>query len=397
MKILVNIIRIIVGVLFIFSGLVKANDPAGLSYKMHEFFEAWGMQGFNNWALTLSVLMIAFEIIAGIALLIGWQKKITIWLLLLLIIFFTFLTGYAWLSGKFKACGCFGDCIPIKSNESFFKDVALLLLIGFLFIFQKYIQPIFNVKVNASILVIGIAFSFLIQKYTLDHLPFKDCLSFKVGNNILEKKQFNAGKKDIVMIHKKDGKEYSYTVPNYPTWIEDSTYIFDRREEKVISTGNMGDIIMDFSLNSGAGTDTTKAILSQNEEIVLFLLTNIETDGRYSWESSFIDLIGNTKTKTIPLTDTIGPIFNKTFDDAHKNKRPLYIVTNRAEESRTFFAKYNVASDHILFCDEKPLLAAARTRPSILVIKNGVILEKLSYKDFGSLIKKWNTNNKTTK
>src|SRR5262249_35159409 len=127
MKLIVNIVRVIVGVLFIFSGLIKANDPLGLSYKMKEFFEVWSdglanssfflnhtlinfFHFFHEHSLTLSVIMIAFEIIAGAALLLGWQMKLFSWLLLLLIIFFTFLTAYAFLSGKFKSCGCFGDC-----------------------------------------------------------------------------------------------------------------------------------------------------------------------------------------------------------------------------------------------------------------------------------------------
>src|SRR5687767_6525206 len=95
MKVLLTITRIIVGVLFIFSGLVKANDPQGLSYKMHEYFEAWNMAALNDYALALALVMNVFEIVAGIAILLGWRVKLFTWLLLLLIIFFTFLTGYA--------------------------------------------------------------------------------------------------------------------------------------------------------------------------------------------------------------------------------------------------------------------------------------------------------------
>jgi DoxX. len=131
MKPAVNIARILVGLLFIFSGLVKANDPLGLSYKMQEFFELWGIPQFNSWTLLMSVLMNAFEIIAGFALLLGWRIKLFSWLLLLLIIFFTFLTGYAYFSGKFRNCGCFGDCLPITPGTSFIKDLILLVLIGF--------------------------------------------------------------------------------------------------------------------------------------------------------------------------------------------------------------------------------------------------------------------------
>src|SRR5213078_3522030 len=130
MKILLTIVRIIVGLLFIFSGLIKANDPLGLSYKMQEFFDLWGMNRFNSWTLLMSVLMNAFEIIAGFALLLGWRIKLFSWLLLLLILFFTFLTGYVYYSGKFKNCGCFGDCIPLEPKTSFMKDLVLLILIG---------------------------------------------------------------------------------------------------------------------------------------------------------------------------------------------------------------------------------------------------------------------------
>src|SRR6185503_10150256 len=128
MKILVNIARVIVGVLFIFSGLVKANDPLGLSYKMQEFFEIWHLTKFDSWTLALSVAMNAFEIIAGVALLLGVRIRIFIWLLLLLIVFFTFLTGYTYVTGKPTNCGCFGDCIPITAKTSFLKDVILTLL-----------------------------------------------------------------------------------------------------------------------------------------------------------------------------------------------------------------------------------------------------------------------------
>src|SRR4029079_17683753 len=105
MKVIIGIARFIIGVLFIFSGLVKANDPLGLSYKMQEFFDLWGLSSLNDLTLGFSVVMIAFESIAGVAVLLGWRFRLFSWLLLLLIIFFTFLTGYAVLSGKVKECG----------------------------------------------------------------------------------------------------------------------------------------------------------------------------------------------------------------------------------------------------------------------------------------------------
>ena len=138
MKYILWLIRIIVGVLFIFSGVVKANDPLGLSYKMNEFFEVWNMYWMQPFSLTLSVVMIAFEIIAGVAVLLGYAQKVFSVLLLLLITFFTFLTAYVLFSGKIKECGCFGDCIKITNEETFAKDVALLVLHCIVCIPQTY-------------------------------------------------------------------------------------------------------------------------------------------------------------------------------------------------------------------------------------------------------------------
>ncbi len=140
MKIVVNISRVLVGVLFIFSGLVKAIDPLGLAYKMQEFFEVWAAGGFvpgvMDWlhvhALWFSLLMIALEVVLGIALLLGWRIKTVSYLLLLLMLFFTFLTSYVLFSGKIKACGCFGDCIPLTPIQTFTKDIILSVLVLFI-------------------------------------------------------------------------------------------------------------------------------------------------------------------------------------------------------------------------------------------------------------------------
>src|SRR5580700_9200637 len=143
MRFLVNVSRIIVGVLFIFSGLIKANDPLGLSYKTEEFFDVWHFHLLDHFTLIFSVVMIVFEIVAGVAILLGWRMKLFSWLLLLLMVFFSFLTGYAYLSGKVRECGCFGDCIPITAGESFAKDLLLLVLILFLVAVRGRISPVF--------------------------------------------------------------------------------------------------------------------------------------------------------------------------------------------------------------------------------------------------------------
>src|SRR3954465_2107996 len=111
MKYFLWVLRIVVGVLFIFSGVVKANDPMGLVYKMNEFYEVMHLDFMMQFSFYFSIIMITFEIASGVAILAGYASRLFTTLLLLLNIFFLFLTGYAMFSGKIKECGCFGACI----------------------------------------------------------------------------------------------------------------------------------------------------------------------------------------------------------------------------------------------------------------------------------------------
>ncbi|MBK8685704.1 MAG: DoxX family protein [Bacteroidetes bacterium] len=217
LNITLTIIRIFVGVLFIFSGLIKANDPSGLAYKMGEFFEVWAKEGYapslmhwlNNYSLLFSILMIAFEIVAGVALIIGYRFKLFAYLILLLTIFFTFLTGYALFSGNIKECGCFGDCIKLQANESFMKDLILLALLLILVLFRKRIKQSFGNGAATAVMVVSLILSFWMQWYVLKHLPFKDCLAYRVGNNILKEmtpgKDYVPAKFETILTYEKDG------------------------------------------------------------------------------------------------------------------------------------------------------------------------------------------------
>ena len=141
MKILAHIVRFLVGGIFIFSGLVKLNDPVGTQIKLEEYFEVFAadmpvMHDFwmslVPFALYFSVLMCAAEVILGVALIVSWRLKQVNWVLLLLIIFFTFLTFYSAYYNKVTDCGCFGDFLKLKPWTSFTKDIVLLVLVLFL-------------------------------------------------------------------------------------------------------------------------------------------------------------------------------------------------------------------------------------------------------------------------
>src|SRR3990172_13252958 len=144
MRFLTQLSRILVGVLFIFSGLIKANDPLGFSYKLDEYFSVFGTEFLIPFSLSLAIFICAYEIIFGFMLLLGSRITLTMWALFLMIVFFTFLTFYSAYYDKVRECGCFGDFLHLTPWQSFYKDIALLVMILVLLAGKKFIYALFG-------------------------------------------------------------------------------------------------------------------------------------------------------------------------------------------------------------------------------------------------------------
>ena len=131
MKSLYKIIAFLVGSLFIFSGLVKIDDPMGTQIKLGEYFEVFSsdfghfFEWFIPFSMPIGFILIVLEIVLGVALIIHYRMKLTSWALVVIITFFTFLTFYSAYFNKVTDCGCFGDAIPLTPWQSFTKDVIL--------------------------------------------------------------------------------------------------------------------------------------------------------------------------------------------------------------------------------------------------------------------------------
>ncbi len=348
-----KILRWTVGLLFIFSGLIKANDPLGLSYKMQEFFDVWGVQFLNDYTLAFALVMNTLEIVAGIALLIQFPYKQTLWLLLGLIVFFSFLTGYALFSGKIKTCGCFGDCIPLTPKTSFIKDIVLLVSIVILLINHKKAKSNTHKYLGIFVLLLATTSVGYGQYYVLDHLPFIDCLPYKAGNDIVEKmKQPDGAIKDSVSIQmefEKDGKDYFFDANHFPENF-DSTYVYKNRKELVVSKGNgLVPAIVDFEITNINGVDTTQALFTTEIPYVLVLAGKIEAN--IPWENLLSSL--------------------------HKKYKLVYIVTSDKAGAQQFLSKEN-----ILIGDITMLKTAARVWPSLVVMNGSTIMQKKSYIDY---------------
>lgn len=347
-----KILRWTVGLLFIFSGIIKANDPLGLSYKMQEFFDVWGFSFFNDYSLALSLFMNLLEIVTGLALLIKYPYKQTLWLLLILIVFFSFLTGYALFSGKIKTCGCFGDCIPLNPKTSFIKDIVLFFAIVILLMNHKKVKTNLHKAWGMIILLVG---SFGVgygQYYVLQHLPVIDCLPYKVGKDINEQMKLPdnaiADSIRLDMEFEKNGKTYQFDPANFPEDF-DSTYVFKSRKEVIIRKGN-GIVapIQDFALHTINGEDTTEALFNASTPYILIFAGQIDSN--------------------IPWDNLLQKLHNK-----HKL---VYIVTADKEHASSLLPKEN-----ILIGDITMIKTAARVWPTIFVMNGSTIMSKTAYID----------------
>lgn len=376
MRQVVNIARILVGALFIFSGLIKAIDPLGLAYKMQEFFEVWAsegiMKGMMHWlneqALMFSLLMITLEVVLGVALLLGWRTKLVSWLLLLLMLFFTFLTSYVLFSGKIKACGCFGDCIPLTPIQTFTKDIVLLVLVLVILFGRKHIKPLFSNKVNISLFLISLFAVLALQWYVLKHLPVKDCLAFKVGNNILELRKMPKDaipdKFEYKFIYKRNGESKEFAVNALP----DSTWEFVDRKQILIEKGkNNEPLINDFVLKTALDTDSTEAILSRQGEYYLLFVKDFSLIAKVWLEDQRFAVVATERGKQV------------------------FIISSDRKSAEDRYGSLAVAGKKLIIpvlnCDATALKTAARNNITLYLMDGPVVKNKWGGSDIEKALK----------
>ena len=365
MKKLVWFCRIFVGLLFIFSGLIKINDPLGFSYKLEEYFEVFHIGFLSSFALSMAIILCSLEIILGFALLIGVRAKSVAWGLLLLIIFFAFLTFYSAYFKVVQTCGCFGDAIPLTPWQSFSKDLVLLLLIIIIFINRKTIEPGFSKKTGDNLLIGSAIVALGIGLYTYNFMPVIDFLPYKVGASIPDAMKIPPGAKpDEFQItynlkNKKTGETKVMTDREYLSsniWKDSNWEVVGTPENKLLKKGYEPPI-KDLSIQDAQGNNYTNELLSNPYNSLIIVAydlnhTNVEAIGKLNAMAA--NLIHNFNTRTIMLT------------------------SNSAKDAEAFSKKNHLVME-IFYADEVPLKSMVRANPGVILMKNGVILNKWHY------------------
>src|SRR5690606_14590131 len=278
-------IRLFVALLFIFSGLIKANDPIGFGYKLIEYFDVFGLHFLNNLSVVIAIVICSLEIILGALLLLGFWSRKVIWGLLLLIVFFNFLTFYSAFFEVVTSCGCFGDAIPLSPWESFIKDCILLVLIGVLFYFKDAITPLIPEQyiqniLTAAIVVISIGFGV----YTYNFMPIIDFLPYKNGNHIPSLMTVPEGEllpqyETIYHLENKDTQETKkITDKEYlesEIWKDERWKIVGDPETKLVKAGYTVPIA-DLVISDADGMDRTDEIVENPDYNLIIVAYNLD-------------------------------------------------------------------------------------------------------------------------
>ncbi|MDB5011977.1 MAG: DoxX family protein [Daejeonella sp.] len=365
-KFLLQGARGLVSLLFIFSGLIKANDPLGFGYKLQEYFEVFHITFLHDYATAIAILLCTLEIVLGALLFLGIRGKQVAWGLLIIIIFFTFLTFYSAYFEVVTSCGCFGDAIKLTPWQSFTKDLVLLALILIIFVQRNYIKPLIKSTVTQDRTAIGIVlFSLGFGLYTYNYLPILDFLPYKVGNNIPALMKMPLGApQDVYEImynlkNKKTGEVKKMTDKEYlktGIWKDENWEIIGDPVNKLVKEGFQVKI-KDLKIEDAQGTDYTNEIIGNPYYNLVIVAYNLD----------------HTNAKAIGDLNAIAMNAAENY-----NIRTVLITSNSAEDV-TAFTKANKLVMEVFYADAIPLKSMVRANPGVMLLKNGIVINKWHY------------------
>mgnify|MGYP005942370297 FL=1 len=362
MRLVKNLCRIIVGIVFIYSGFVKGIDPLGSDYKFTDYFNAFGMGWMNATTLFFSFALSLVEFLIGIALLFNlWVSRMA-WGSLLFMFFFTPLTLVSALTNPVSDCGCFGDAMILTNWQTFWKNIILLLLAIMIFMYRKEYKSSLPLVGQFSFLALAGAGMLCLSVYCYRHLPVLDFRPYAVGKNITEGMRLPEGTEPdqyevtLKYKNKQTGEVQSFTEENYP-WQDTLNWEYESSSERLVKKGYITPI-HDLVIEHPTLGNITEEILEDDNHTILAVAYNLtQSDVQYQ------------------------PAINRLAEYAQEKGIRFYGLTSSSERDiETYKKRYHVPYE---FCtaDEIQLKTMIRSNPGVIILREGTILDKWAGKD----------------
>ena len=367
MRILYTLSRYFVGILFIFSGAIKINDPVGTQIKLQEYFEVFSSD-FSSvfellvpFALFISVFLCTLEIIIGIALIMNYHMNLISKLTLSLIVFFTFLTFYSAYYNKVTDCGCFGDAIKLTPWESFYKDIILLFFSLIIYYLQSklknqvgffYLKIMDDKNIRNGIIIFITTICLIVSYTAINFLPFIDFRTYKIGNNIPQM-MLPSEELKYSYIMEKDGRDYEFE--NYPL---DNTFKF--KEIKLLNP-EAEPKITDYSLWNDDG-DFTNESFKGNKLFIIF---------------HDVNKIGISNNNVSEFINKV-----KILENGINFWVETIIITSSDEKSIKKFKEKFDLNFKTVYGDATVLKTIIRSNPGFFLMRNGTVRGKWHFNSF---------------
>ena len=374
-RLVASISRTLLGLVFVFSGMVKAIDPLGTVYKIEDYLKAFG--GFFTELLPLAEVaawgLIILELLLGVCMLLNIRTQWTSWLALFFYLVMTPLTLYIALTNPVSDCGCFGDAVVLTNWQTFWKNVVLILLAILLVALRKHTRQLWSNWMELVLVVLTIVVAVAFMTWTKLHLPIKDFRPYKIGNHLPTLMEYpedaEPDQYDISFVYAKDGVEQTFTLENYPKG--DSTWTFVRQESRLIKKGYEPPI-HDLEILNADYEDLTWDILESEEPVTLVVMYDLAKADK-SQIAKVEDLASNlspfaSSSDTLPLEGELEGAF--------------YILTGSGtNDIINFCLEYPALSDYICTCDPVTLKTIVRANPGAIVLQNGIVIDKYNLRD----------------
>lgn len=214
------ICRLLIGAVFIASGLSKMIDLWGTVYKIEEYLKVWDMWQPRSIVFMVSLLLSGGEFLLGSFLLLGCYRRSAVWLMLVLMAGMLPLTFYIYVKNPVSDCGCFGDLFHLSNASTFWKNVAITAGLLFLAKYNRRVVRLFSAWIQWLVAAMLIAYLLIIGLYGYNIQPLVDFRSFPVGGELIPE---STDSERTRFIYEKDGRQEVFDMDNLPG--DDWTYV----------------------------------------------------------------------------------------------------------------------------------------------------------------------------
>lgn len=352
---LTNACRVLLAIMFMVSGFVKAVDPMGFFYKLKEYAVAFDITTFSDaWLLFFAIVIVGAEFVMGFFLLTGIYRKPVAVLTFVAMLFYTPFSLYLWLENPVSVCGCFGDALELTNQETFVKNIFLLLMAAVVCFNTSLYRRCISSSSRWAAVIFILIYTVLVEGMSLQHLPVIDFRPFAIGVNLREAVEDVPSQYEAVAVYERGGTRREFATDALP----DSTWSYIGSRNRLVAPARPAAVSNFLFIDLATDYDIAEDILADPGYVALLVIESVENA-----DESRVDKI------------------NDLYDYCTEHHLPFYAATSSSEDAVALWRKRTGAEYPIYWADNDMLKTAVRANPGLLLLKDGVVVEKWNIAD----------------